>query len=67
MSSKNLACSGCWAKYLCGGGCAHTARSINGELKPYKWDCAVKKLEAISAIKISYNQFKQILFTEVQK
>ena len=45
-------CSKCWAKYLCGGGCAHTARTLNSELKPYHWDCRLKQLEILSALKI---------------
>jgi len=49
-------CSKCWAKYLCGGGCAHTARTINGKLLPYKWDCNIKQAEIMAAIKILYNK-----------
>lgn len=52
----NSVCNLCWAKYLCGGGCAHTSFVHNGSRKPYKWHCEIKKTEIENAVIFLYEK-----------
>lgn len=54
-SVKDKTCNHCWAKYLCGGGCRHTSNLFTNNKKPVWWECAKKKLEIETAIKVLYN------------
>lgn len=53
----NDECGKCWAKYLCGGGCAHTFYSHTGTKKPYHWACRIKKAEVESAVGMLCHEF----------
>jgi len=47
------ACGGCWAKFLCSGGCAANAQAFHGNIRqPYEMECALqrKRLECAMAI-----------------
>jgi uncharacterized protein len=47
------ACRGCWAKFLCSGGCAANAQAFHGDIRqPYEMECALqrKRLECAMAI-----------------
>ncbi|MCL2812675.1 MAG: thioether cross-link-forming SCIFF peptide maturase [Clostridia bacterium] len=47
------ACDGCWAKFLCSGGCAANAYAFHGNIRePYELECALqrKRLECAMAI-----------------
>jgi len=46
-------CAGCWAKFLCSGGCAANAHAFHGNIgEPYELECALqrKRLECAMAI-----------------
>lgn len=52
-------CKTCWAKYLCGGGCAHEAFTYNGDLfKPYSKRCELTKKEIEIALSLYADALK---------
>ncbi len=50
-SVNDSGCKECWAKYLCGGGCAHTSMLFTKAKRPVWWECEKKKLEIEAAIR----------------
>lgn len=51
----NSKCRLCWAKYLCGGGCAHSIDTFSKNRLPPSWMCEIKKSEIETAVRLIYN------------
>jgi uncharacterized protein len=50
---RNEACSTCWVKYFCGGGCAANNQNFNGDIcEPYEIACEMEKKRVECAIAI---------------
>jgi uncharacterized protein len=48
---RRRVCKVCWAKYLCGGGCMHSARVLTDSDDPPEMHCAIMRREAEAAIR----------------
>lgn len=61
-------CNKCWAKYLCGGGCAHEAYTYNNDLfSPEIKRCELTKNEIEIALKICASAIKNGEQTQLEK
>lgn len=61
-------CNNCWAKYLCGGGCAHEAYTYNNDLfSPEIKRCELTKNEIEIALKICASAIKNGEQTQLEK
>jgi len=58
------ACSTCWARFYCSGGCLANNYSINGTLtEPYELGCLIQKerIEAALAVKAAQSQAEELI------